>query len=131
MIFVDTNYFVHLLLKDVPAQYKVARRLFEEGAKGHKKLFTSTVVIFEIYWVFASFYEKSKSEVCDILKRVLSLNFIEIDQRDIIGEALGVYQDSTLDLEDSYNLVFAKSKKMTKFATFDKKLVKILEHSRA
>ena len=127
MIFIDTNYFVRFLLKDVPTQHEAVLKLFKEGTKGSKKLFTSAVVIFETYWLFGSFYEKTKSEVCDILKKVLSLHFIEIDQRDIVAEALEMYQNSTLDLEDCYNIVFAKLKKMTQFATFDKKLLKVLK----
>ena len=52
MIFVDTNYFVRFLLRDVELQFGKARKLFEDAADGRKVLFTSTIVIFEIYWLF-------------------------------------------------------------------------------
>ena len=122
MIFVDTNYFILFFLKDIPSQYKVAKKLFDDGAKGRKKLSTSTIVVFEIYWLFGSFYEKTKPEVIDILKKTLSLNFIEIADRKIITKALEVYENTSLDFEDCYNIVYSEKNTALKFLTFDRKL---------
>lgn len=127
MIFIDTNYFVRFLLRDIPAQHEIAKKLIGDGSKGNLKLFTSIIVIFELYWLFTSFYEKTKAEVCEILANILSLKFIIVDQRDILERALNLYQNSSLDLEDCYNIIFSKSQKMTQFATFDKNLLKALK----
>lgn len=128
MVFIDTNYFARFFLADVPDQHEEVKRLFEEGIKGNKKLFTSTIVIFEIYWLFISLYKKSKSEVIEILLKVMALSFIKFDEKDTFAKALKIYQNSNLDLEDCYNISFSKSRGMTKFATFDKKLLKILKN---
>lgn len=130
MIFVDTNYFLRYFIKDVSSQHKTAKKLFTDGAKGSKKLFTSTIVIFEIYWVFSSFYEKTKNEVIDILKKAIALNFVEIIEREILKEALDLFSDSNLDFEDCYNLAFARNNRMKDFATFDKKLENYLKKGR-
>src|SRR3989344_3929171 len=122
MIFVDTNYFVRFFLGDILSQHRIARSLFDEGAKGTQKLFTSTIVIFEIYWLFGSFYEKTKPEVIDILRKTLSLNFIEIAEREIITKAIDNYGNSTLDLEDCYNIAYSEKNTALKFLTFDRKL---------
>lgn len=127
MIFVDTNYFVRYFIKDTPSQFKTANKLLIDAAKGKKSLFTSTIVIFEIYWVFGSFYKLSKKEITKILKKVLIMNFIKIDERDVIEKSVNLYQNSNLELEDCYNIEYAKSNKMTKFASFDKKVNRYLD----
>src|SRR3990170_250439 len=127
MIFIDTNYFVRFFLGDIPAQYEKAGGLFDEGAKGNQKLFTSTIVILEIYWLFSSFYEKTKPEAIDILRKTLSLNFIEIAEREIITKAVDIYENTSLDFEDCYNVVYSRKEKAKEFLTFDRKLVNFLK----
>ncbi len=130
MIFVDTNLFVRYFLKDVLSQFKEVEKLFSDGAKKKKKLFTSTIVIFEIYWLFGSFYEKTKDEVIEILKKTFSLDFIEIQEREILEKALSIFEVSNLDFEDCYNVVYAKERGAKDFKTFDKKLENYLKKAR-
>jgi len=124
MIFVDTNYFLRFLLKDISHEHEKAKQLFLDGAEGKVKLFTSLLVVFEIYWVLSSFYEKEKVEIIKTLREILDLDFIRIDDKLLMKETLEIYQRTTLDLEDSFNLVYAHSKKAKEFKTFDKKLAK-------
>lgn len=124
MIFVDTNYFLRFLIADEPAQHEKAKKLFLEGAEGKKKLFTSLVVLFEVYWVLTSFYQKNKREVAKILNQVLQLEFIRIEDREVLKKAIGIYQRKNLDLEDSYNLAYAKAKGASALVTFDLRLKK-------
>jgi predicted nucleic-acid-binding protein len=125
MIFVDTNYFLRYLLEDNLHQQKKAKELFMDGAKGKKKLFTSDIVIFEIYWVLSSFYGKNKNQIAEILKGILSFGFLKVEGKDILQDALLIYREKNLDFEDSYNLVYAKDKEASEFRTFDKKLAKL------
>ncbi len=122
MIFVDTNYFLRLLLKDVDEQHQKAKKLFEQAAKGKKQVFTSIIVFFEIYWVLSSFYEQNKEEVISILNKILAMKFIELEERDLLLTALELFKNENIDLEDAYNLVYARSNESSKFNTFDKKL---------
>lgn len=122
MIFVDTNYFLRFLRADIADQYKKVALLFRAGAKGEKKLFTSTVVLFEIYWVLTSFYGRSKKEIFLLLDKILSMYFIFLEERDILKSALDFYKSTQFDLEDSYNIAYAKVKGAKEFKTFDKKL---------
>ena len=130
MIFVDTNLFVRYFLKDVLSQFRQVEKLFSDGAKKKKKLFTSTIVIFEIYWLFGSFYEKTKGEVVEILKKTFSLDFIEFEEREILEKALNIFEVSSLDFEDCYNVVYAEERGAKGFRTFDKKLERYLKKAR-
>ena len=125
MTFVDTNYFLRFLIEDNKEQSKIAKELFLEGARGKQQLITSTIVIFEIYWVFKSYYQKSKVEIIKILQKVLTMNFVRIDERDLLQSALNFFKAENLSLEDCYNLVFAKENKIEFFKTFDAKLAKV------
>lgn len=125
MIFIDTNYFLRLVLADKKDYYQQAKKLFQSGALGKLKLFTSVVVFFEVYWVLASFYKKKKKELAKILSDLLKMKFIKWQNREILEEALEIYEESALDLEDSFNLSYARAKKATDFKTFDKKLMKV------
>ena len=124
MIFVDTNYFLRLLLKDIDFQYKAAKRLFERAVGGKITLFTSLIVMFEVYWVLASFYKKDKKQAVRIMEDMFSLNCFELRESDLLRKSMELCIKTSLGLEDSYNLVYAINKKAEDFKTFDKKLEK-------
>jgi predicted nucleic acid-binding protein len=125
MIFVDTNYFLRFLLADNLPQHKQAKELITQASEGKSEVFTSLVVVFEIYWVMTSFYQKNKKEISGILKDILNLSFIGLTERRVLLRAVDLYQDTNLDLEDAYNLAYAKNEKANEFRTFDIKLQKM------
>lgn len=124
MIFVDTNYFLRYLLNDIPEQHNEAKQLFLSASEGKEDLITSVLVFFEIYWVLRSFYELRKEEIIESLSKVLKLSFIKLEEREILMEALDLFEKNTLSLEDCYNLFYAKTVGVKEFKTFDKKLDK-------
>lgn len=128
MIFVDTNYFLRFLLKDNSNQYTLAKNLFLEASEGKTKLITSTIVIFEIYWVLNSYYEKKRAEIVKVLNKMLGLNFIQLKERQILIDSNDLFSKTNLSLEDCYNIHYSKSHKAKEFKTFDKKLEKVLKN---
>ena len=125
MIFVDTNYFLRFLLKDVDSQHKLAEKLFIGAAEGSFNLFTSIIVIFEIHWVFSSFYKKDKVNIVGVLKEILSFPFLKIEEKQILSKAVRICEGNNISFEDSYNLMFANAKGAKEFRTFDSKLAKL------
>ena len=126
MIFVDTNYFLAWLLEERDEQHRQAKDLFQAAAAGKKKLVSSVIVFFEVYWVLKSFYSKNKQEVMPVLNNLLKLSFIKWESRDLLVEAMVTFDKTSLDLEDSYNLAFIRKKKIKAVKTFDKQLLKKL-----
>lgn len=125
MIFVDTNYFLRFLLADQEEQHKTAKTLFKRAAAGEVNLFTSLVVFFEVYWVLASFYKKEKDELVEKLEGLLSLTFIDYQEHSVLVDAVRVFKETPLDLEDAYNLVYASANGASELKTFDQQLQKI------
>lgn len=127
MIFIDTNYFLRLLLNDNPDQHLQVKQLFEKAALGKIKLFSNTLVFFEVYWVASSFYQKEKKAIVSLMATILSLDFIAFEEDVLLGDALRVFRASNLGLVDCYNLVYARKNNAKSFKTFDKKLEKSWE----
>lgn len=125
MIFVDTNYFLRFLLADQEAQHQTAKTLFKKAAVGEVDLFTSIIVFFEVYWVLASFYKKEKDELVEKLEGLLSLTFIDYQEHSVLSDAVRVFKETPLDLEDAYNLVYASMNGASEFKTFDQQLQKV------
>jgi predicted nucleic-acid-binding protein len=122
--FVDTNYLLRLLLKDDKKQFQEVYGLFQKGLKGKVKLITSVIVFFEVYWVLSSFYKHKKQKCISHLTNILRLDFLEIENKDILKRTLDLFKKHSLDLEDCYNLAFFEKNSLTKLATFDQKMLR-------
>ena len=109
MIFVDTNYFLRFLLKDIDSQYSEAKKLFLLAAKDEQKLLSSTVVFFEVFWVLRSTYRKNKQTLVKKLDNLLKLN-IEFNEHQLLVESVNLFKNLNLSLEDCYNLVFSRAR---------------------
>lgn len=124
MTFIDTNYLLRFLLKDIRSQHQEAKQLLLKGSRGEERLVTSTVVFFELYWVLSSYYKKNKSDLVLLLKKILDLDFVVLKERSILRDSVKRFSNTNFDLEDCYNLSFSKTHKIKEFKTFDEKLVK-------
>lgn len=126
MIFVDTNYFLRYIIDDGSSQHQDAVKLFLDGARSKRELTTSYLVIFEIFWVLGSNYRFNKKQKIKIVQDICRMNFINLSDREIFNRALGIYQHTSLEFEDSYNISFYQEHGFKEFATFDKKITKYL-----
>ncbi len=59
--------------------------------------------------------------------RLNKMNFLEIENRSVLKEALALFKSSNLELEDCYNLAFYQEANIDEFASFDKKIIKFLK----
>lgn len=124
--FVDTNYILRLLLKDNQAQFEKVYSLFQKAISEDIHLHTSLIVLFEVNWVLSSFYKNDKSESVSYIEKILQMDVLKFEEKDLFIRAINIYKKSSLSLEDSYNAVYFKAQKFDHFATFDQKLSKIV-----
>lgn len=124
MTFIDTNYFLRFILADISAQHHQAKSIFQKAAEGKLSLFTSAVVIFEIYWVLLSVYGKNKEQVASTLDSLLDMSFIDFEHHSLLKQSTLLYKNSPLGLVDTFNLLYSKSQRAKDFKTFDIKLSK-------
>ena len=122
MIFIDTNYFLRLLDDDKSDLHKKATDFFLKASSVSGAYMTSTLVIFEVYWVLKSFYHQDKTHLVSMIGSILKMDFITLDDRLVLLKALARFAQSTLELEDCFHLECAQIAKCTGIATFDIKL---------
>ena len=123
-LFVDTNIFLRFILKDNLRQAEKVKDLFK-AAEGKKVVLkTNVLVIAEFAWTLKSFYKFSKKKICNRIKKILQLDFIQIDEKDSVLEAINIFEKKNVDFIDCLNFVFAKDRQL-KIASFDRDFDKL------
>jgi len=130
MTFIDTNFFIRFLENDHPTYSPITRKLFLHAPESTENYCSSVIVLFEIYWLQKKFYQKPLSEIQQSLTNLFSLSFIVWENETVLKQAVHTMHQFNYGLEDSYNFHFAKSQKVTSFATFDKKLISVWNKSK-
>ena len=98
---VDTNVLLRFLVKDDSRKAQQVNRLIQAARGGKKNLLIETAVIIEIAYVLDRYYKLSKGQVCEKLRSVLALSFVEIPDRDELSEATEVYATHGVDFIDA------------------------------
>ncbi len=120
--YIDTNYFLRLVLQDNLEQCLIVNNIFAEATKNKLHLYTSSLVVCECEWVLKSFYKFTKDNLIETLSKILSVRSIEFQDFDCLKVAVSNMQNNNLGLEDNYHIAYCLVKKMD-FESFDKKAV--------
>jgi predicted nucleic-acid-binding protein len=122
VIGLDTNVLVRYLTQDEPRQSKRANALVAEAVAGGQRLFVSAVVLCELVWVLRGPYAFGKEEVVASLERILATAQLEIDQKDLVREALADYRSGGGDFADYMIGRRGRECGCERTATFDRRL---------
>ena len=90
MLAVDTNVVVRLLVNDDQRQGALARRLFETG-----DVFIGVTVLLESAWVLESVYELSPGDAAKVLRGLLGLPNVRVEDAGAVAAAGGAPAAST------------------------------------
>ena len=118
---IDTNVFLRFLLKDVSSQHEQAKELFDKAKKGKIKLIVPQIVVFEIVFALTKYYFVSKEETISKMKTLLTTEYFQVQDKEILIPALDLFTTSNLSFPDCFLVSYAKSKEAQVF-TFDKKI---------
>ena len=116
MLAVDTNVVVRLLVNDDQRQGALARRLFEAG-----DIFIGVTVLLESAWVLESVYELSAGDAAKVLRGLLGLPNVRVEDAGAVAAALDAVGKG-LELADALHLL--RSPVDAEFVTFDRALAK-------
>lgn len=118
MIAIDTNVLAryYVASSDAPSQQQsaAARKLLESG----RKLFVSKSVVLELEWVLRGYYKSPPKDVLTVLKHLLALPHVNIEDRVAVELAVAALVDG-FDFADA--LHHASARHCTSMATFDDK----------
>jgi predicted nucleic-acid-binding protein len=117
MIGLDTNVLARYYVDDAgeaQAQHQrvAARRLIESG----QPLMVSKTVVLELEWVMRGYYGFSQPEVATVLRHLLGMHHVTIEDRDVVEQALSNC-DAGIDFADA--LHHASYRVCDSVATFD------------
>lgn len=121
---VDTNIFLRFLLKDNQKFYQQAKKYFILAHEKKIKLSLISPVVFELDYVLKGVYGLKRDESADLLRKLISLPILEVENREILLEAIEKYKKLNVNLFDLYLWEMAKQEK-AKVLSFDKDFKKI------
>lgn len=119
MTFLDTNVILRYLTWDEPKKAKKCEALFKRASEGEEVLYTTTLVITEIIWVLEKAYNLSKNEIVTHIQKILNTPNINIDEKDILLAAIGLYEIKKIDFIDAYNAIYMETKNIDTLYSYD------------
>jgi predicted nucleic acid-binding protein len=99
---IDSNVVLRYLTKDPPKMAEAALRTLEDAQNGKVLLVLTPLTVAEIVWVLESFYDHSKARIAGTMAEFLFCDGLEVEDLDILFEALSLYQGKNLDFADAF-----------------------------
>ena len=116
----DTNVLARFFVDDGDDPQAAKQRPAAVAALSERS-FVSVTVLLELEWVLRGFYELPTRDISRVLRALVSIEHITLEDRDAILVALDAF-DKGLDFADAMHL--ARSSRASGFATFDRRLAK-------
>ena len=124
---IDTNLLVCFLTEDDPSKASEVKRLLLKAEEGAVRLLIPSVVIAELVWVLQSYYKLDRSEIVPLLNAIVHTRGVEVGDRPVVSEAIGIYRDGTIDFIDAWIVAYARQAGVRSVYTFDRKHFKGVE----
>jgi predicted nucleic-acid-binding protein len=124
MIGVDTNVLVRYIAQDDPIQSSRATAFIDNDCSVGTPGFVSLVVLAEVVWVGESCYGATRKEIAEILRRMLSVKQLVVQDAETAWKALRAFESSTADFADCLIERTASAAGCERTMTFDKRASK-------
>ena len=122
MIGLDTNVLVRYLTRDDPKQFQEASALLLGLEKHQRSAHLSSVTLCETVWVLARAYKIGRAQIVATLDQLLDTSLFNIDDKDVVREAVDLYRAGKGDFADYLVGVRARNAGCTTMATFNEAL---------
>lgn len=119
--FVDTNFYLRILLNDVPSQAKIASDYLDKAKVGKVELIFQTEVLIEMTHVLRVRYEVERERIAQILLDLVNTPYITLPDRNVMLHVAVLYGRTKLDTVDLVLKVRAEQEGK-KVLSFDKEL---------
>lgn len=120
MIGIDTNVLVRYIAQDDPAQSKRASRLIENECSAATPGYISLTALVELVWVSESCYGANRAEIADIVRRVLSIRQLVVQEAETAWKTLRLFESCKADFADCLIERTAATAGCSAVMTFDK-----------
>ena len=120
MIFLDANIILRFILDDDPTLSPKAKSIFESISRSKSKIFISQMAAFEVTFTLERTYKLPKSDVRQEFLKIIKVENIILDKREILEKALFFYEDKNISFADAYQAALMFKKKVKKIYSFDR-----------
>lgn len=124
MIGIDTNVLVRYIAQDDAAQSRRATSFIEKQCSAAEPGFVGAVALVEVVWVSESSYRATREEVADIVRRILSIKQLVVQDAETAWKALRLFESSKADFADCLVALGAIEAGCKSVVTFDKQASK-------
>ena len=100
MIGLDTNVLVRYLVKDDPAQARIAAQVIARECTRDDPGFINRIVLCEIVWVLETAYGYSKETIAGVLEKVFRTSQFHVEDIQTAWTAFRLYQSGKADFAD-------------------------------
>lgn len=119
---IDTNIVLRFLLNDHTTHSPLARQLFVAASAGKVLVKISPVVMMEVVYVLRGVADFRKSEIFEALTKFSALPGVEVEEREIVLEALRYYKEyGKVSYGDAYIAAKTKAQEPHQLLTFNLK----------
>ena len=120
MIGIDTNVLVRYIAQDDAAQSSRDTSFIENECSVAVPGFVGLVVLAEVVWVSESCYGATRTEVAEIVRRILSIKQLVVQDTETAWKALRLFESGKADFADCLIERTANSAGCAQMVTFDK-----------
>ena len=117
----DTNVLVRYIAQDDKSQSARATALIEKECSAATPGYVGLVVLAEVVWVSESCYGALRKDVAEIVRRILSIRQLVVQDTEIAWKALRLFETSRADFADCLIERTAFTAGCERTMTFDKK----------
>jgi len=120
MIGIDTNVLVHYIAQDDAVQSAQASDLIEQECSQEIPGFVGIVVLLQLVWVSESCYGATRTEIAEIVWRILSTRHLVVEEAELVWKALRLFESGEADFSDCVIERVADAAGCTRTLTFDR-----------
>ena len=73
----------------------------------------------QIVWTLEKAYKLTRSKISELISKILNTPGIELEEKDIVLAAVGLYEFKKIDFIDAYHLVCLQAKDISSLYSYD------------
>lgn len=124
MIGIDSNVLVRYIAQDEAVQSARATSFIENECNASAPGFVGLVVLVEVVWVSESCYGATRGNVAEIVRRILSIRQLVVEDAETVWKALRLFESGKADFSDCLIALAAMTAGCEQVMTFDKQAAK-------
>jgi predicted nucleic-acid-binding protein len=124
MIGIDTNVLVRYIAQDDAIQSRRVTSFIEKECSEATPGFVGLVVLVEVVWVSESSYGATREEVAEIVRRILGIKQLVVQDAETAWKALRLFESSKADFADCLIACSAVAAGCKSVVTFDRQASK-------